>query len=78
MDIAELKELASGSSPGHKLASITFESLRGIIFEVDRLSELLTDANEVLEEIEEYARMNSTGPALPDALWEVRRMARDK
>jgi len=41
------------------------------------LSEELEAAYETLAAIGDYAHHHSTGPAVPDALWEVRRMAYD-
>jgi hypothetical protein len=39
------------------------------------LEERLAVCEDLLIEIGDYAHNNSTGPAVPDALWEVRRMA---
>jgi len=35
----------------------------------------LAEANGMLVNIGDYAQAHSTGPAVPDALWEIRRMA---
>ncbi len=44
------------------------KALSDAVNEIDRL-------NRLLEAIGDYAHDHSTGPAVPDALWEVRRMA---
>ena len=43
-------------------------ALSDAVAEIDRLNRLLTS-------IGDYAHDHSTGPAVPDALWEIRRMA---
>ena len=43
----------------------------------DELQQRLAEAESALPDIGDFAHDQSTGPAVPDALWEVRRMAYD-
>lgn len=61
--IEELERATPGVAP-----SDDAKALSDAVNEIDRL-------NRLLEAIGDYAHDHSTGPAVPDALWEVRRMA---
>jgi len=52
----------------HLLPDPGGEVVRECLDEIERL-------REVLRQIGDYAHDHSTGPAVPDALWEVRSMA---
>lgn len=51
------------------------EKISWLIREVDRLSVLDSKREELLRQIGDFAHDASTGPAVPDALWEIRSMA---
>lgn len=52
-------------------------TILALLDELDRLREQLNDASDLLRHIGDYAHDRSAGPAVPDDLWEVRRMAYD-
>jgi len=43
----------------------------------EELTERLGALRTALEDIHDYAHVHSTGPAVPDALWDIRAMARN-
>ena len=51
------------------------QAILGLIARLERLQEAFDEANEMLARIGDFAHDKSTGPGLPDALWEVRSMA---
>ena len=57
-----------GSGEVYRAAPASAPSAQPLTAEVERLSE-------ALRQIGDYAHDHSTGPAIPDALWEVRQMA---
>ncbi|AMO78079.1 hypothetical protein [Pseudomonas citronellolis] len=64
------------SSPlGQFIAAANPQAILGLIERLERLQEAFDEANEMLARIGDFAHDKSTGPGVPDALWEVRSMA---
>lgn len=62
------------SALGHTLIGARVRAER-LVGQRDRAREEASRLRELLTEIAEYAHHHSTGPAVPDVLWEIRQMA---
>lgn len=68
----------SERADGHYVERDDVPSMLAALLERDReQTDRIEDLEEALRQIGDFAHDKSTGPAVPDALWEVRQMAYD-
>lgn len=66
--------MPSGALVDESAASDIIEAFDALIEERDTLSAQLAEAHSLLDRIQEYAHDHSTGPSVPDALWEIKHL----
>jgi len=71
----ELRKALTSRPDGYGLWEIWSQITAALLADLDALRAEVDRKNDELGSIGDYAYDNSTGPAVPDALWEIQSMA---